>query len=88
MLLQLLLRNGPQIPGRIRHKFQVDERRRDRAVAEPARQVFDRDAARQQAPSIALPRRLIGEAPALLGLFCLCAVEQKVAQFRANLSAV
>ena len=58
MLLQLLLQNGSQIPGRIRRKLQVDERRLDRAVAEPARQVFDRVGAPQQVPGIASPQRV------------------------------
>ena len=47
-------RHHRHAPRRVRHKFQVDERRLNRRVPQPARQVVDGDAVHQQMPCVAV----------------------------------
>ena len=46
------LRHHREDAGGVRHKLQVDERRLDRAVAEPAREVVYGDGARQKVSGV------------------------------------
>ena len=47
-----------QTTCRIRHKFQVDKRRLNRRVPQPAGQVIDRNTVHQQVPSVTVAQRV------------------------------
>ena len=49
----------PETSGRVQHKRQVDGLRLNRAVPEPAKEIVDRDATRQQVTGVAVAQRVI-----------------------------
>ena len=51
-------RHHRQAPRRVGHEFQVDQRRLNRRVSQPAGQVIDGDAVHQQVAGVAVAQRM------------------------------
>ena len=56
-------RHRHQAALRVRHQLQVDERRVDRGVTEPARHEVDRSAVGQQVTGVAVPEGVVSDSP-------------------------